>query len=416
MHLENRVLIIDDSHYDLSRIENVYVVGAGKAVLSMGLGVIEVLNNYHLKGTLITKHKKPELVSLLPEKIRIFQGAHPIPSGASVDAAKEIAAMLKESNEDDFVICLISGGGSSLMTLPHKHLGLEAIQSLTSALLISGADIEEINTIRKHVDRIKGGGMLELIWPSSSVTLILSDVIGDSLSMIASGPTVFDPTTFTDAYNVLKKYHLEEKIDSKILKHIREGCEGSIPETIKPGSKFLEKNINKVIGSLSIAADAAMDRAKELGFDVEIISTTMTGEAKEAGVYLGRILKKLVLSEKPVRKPTCFIAGGETTVTVHGDGKGGRNQELALSAAIEIDGLENCMLITLATDGEDGPTDAAGAIVMGDTLKKGGKFGLDAKQYLENNDSYHFFDRIGSLLRTGPTGTNVNDLAFLIVF
>ena len=397
-------------------IENKYLIGVGKAVLPMAKGALMFLGNGEIKGTLIAKHKNQDLIQQFPRSILITQGAHPVPDESSVEAARKLIESLSDSKENDLVICLISGGGSALMTYPHSQISLPSIQQLTKELLKSGADINEMNTIRKHVDQVKGGGLLRHIWPSHSITLILSDVIGDSVTMIASGPTAPDPTTYKDALGIIKKYSLLARIDKSIVDHLQNGFEGKVPETVKPGDKILEKNSNVIVGSITHAAEAARRKAKDLGFVANIVTTTMTGEAREKGKEIGEKISKMQTGENDIDRPICLIYGGETTVTIQGNGKGGRNQELALAAAIEIDGLRNCYVITLATDGEDGPTDAAGAVISGNTLIKARKMGLEANEYLEKNDSYHFFEKINALIKTGPTGTNVNDLTLAFLF
>ena len=399
-----------------SDIQNIYLIGVGKAVLPMANGVIAFFGYRKVRGALITKHIDQKLVQIFPPDVSVIRGAHPVPDDSSIASARKIVHSVNDSSENDLVVCLISGGGSSLMTLPYEKISLSSIQNLTKELLESGADINEINTIRKHVDRIKGGGLLQHVWPSHSITLILSDVIGDSITMIASGPTAADPTTYKDAMNILEKYGLLFKVDESIVNHLIDGTEGNAPETVKPGEKVLEKNSNVIVGSIAHAANAALQKAKELGFNAEIVTTSLTGEARVRGKQIGERISELREQKNDTDRPICLIYGGETTVTITGDGKGGRNQELALSAAKEIDGRENCYVITLATDGEDGPTDAAGALVSGDTFKSARKVGLDAEEFLNNNDSYHFFERIGSPIKTGPTGTNVNDLTLGFVF
>jgi glycerate 2-kinase len=412
----NDLLLISETEISLTNIRNIKVIGVGKAVLPMALGISDILNEDITVGVLITKHFDPEIQSKLNKNIKVLLGSHPIPTNLSVVSTGMMLNLLKEGTANDLVIGLISGGGSALMTYPVKEIGLEGMQTVTSLLLKCGATIQEINTIRKHLDLVKGGGLLKCIHPANSIHLILSDVLGDPLSMIASGPTSADPTTYQDCLNIIKNYHIEDRADPKILTFLRDGALGLHEETLKDGNPLLKESKNFIIGSLSIAVNEAADQAKKLGYEVKILTTSLIGEAKVVGKDLGIKLRNVVAEREKKSKPICLIAGGETTVTVTGKGKGGRNQELALSAAQELDGMDNCALISFATDGEDGPTDAAGGIVTGSTINTGNKMDLNANEFLKNNNSYEYLDKAGGLIRTGPTGTNVNDIVLLFAF
>jgi glycerate 2-kinase len=302
------------------------------------------------------------------------------------------------------------------MTLPVEGLNLADVKSLTDTLLRCGATINEINAVRKHLSQIKGGNLARLVYPAEIVSLILSDVVGNPLDVIASGPTVPDPTTFADAYGIIEKYGLLEELLRPIVERLQRGKEGLIAETPKEGDEVFTQTYNLLIASNEVAAEAATTRAEELGFHSLLLSTFVEGEAREVAKVFAAIAKEILHSGRPVPRPACVVAGGETTVTVRGNGLGGRNQEMALSAALEIAGLEDVMIIPLATDGTDGPTDAAGAIADGSTLRRAQEAGLSASQYLADNDSYQFFQQLGDLLITGPTNTNVNDLTFTFVF
>jgi glycerate-2-kinase len=343
-------------------------------------------------------------------------GSHPIPSEKSVDATSAMLEVLKKTTTNDLVIGLISGGGSALMTYPVEQVGLAGLQNVTSLLLKSGATIEEMNTIRKHLDLVKGGGLVKHISPARSYHLILSDVLGDPLSMIASGPTSADSTTFEDCLEIINKYGINKLMDDKAMAFLKDGAAGLKEETIKEGNTILKDHQNLIIGSLSIAANAAYKQAISAGFDAKIITTSLRGEAREIGAKLACQLVELVKNKKPDEKPICLIAGGETTVTVKGKGKGGRNQELALAAAQILNGINNCAMITFATDGEDGPTDAAGGYVTGETIGTGVIMNLDSQEFLDNNDAYEYLEKVGGLIKTGPTGTNVNDLVLMFAF
>jgi glycerate 2-kinase len=270
-----------------------------------------------------------------------------------------------------------------------------------------------MNAIRKHVDQVKGGGLARLIHPAQLVTLVLSDVIGSPLDVIASGPTTADPSTFNDAWNVIQKYRLAEKMPASIRSWLEAGIQGVNPETVKAGDLCLRTVQNLIVSSNYQAAQAAVETARQEGFDCQLLSTFLSGEARQAGNFMAGILHQMASSGQPVVRPGCIVLGGETTVTLHGPGLGGRNLETALGAVRGMAGLERVLLVTLATDGEDGPTDAAGAVVTGETFRRGTDLGLNPGDFLERNDSYPYFERLGDLIRTGPTGTNVNDLAFL---
>ncbi len=413
--LDGDQLMIANHRFDLSEIENFFLIGAGKAVLPMAQGVLAHINSQPLKGHLITKHLESNMTIDFPKGIVITKGDHPVPSKKSVQATHKLVRLLGSSKKEDLVICLLSGGGSALMTLPGEGIKLEHVKQITEQLLQSGASIDEINIIRKHIDRVKGGGLLKSIYPAKSVSLILSDVLGNEITSIASGPTAADPSTFQDAKEIIEKYHLESKVNQAIIRHMRKGINKMIPETVKEADSILLNHDNVIIGSLYTAATAAVKTAKKLGFKTDLLSLNMMGEARDVGSYLGNLLKNIAW-EKKSSKPFCLVGGGEPTVTIKGKGKGGRNQEVALSAAIEIHGVENCVFISLATDGEDGPTDAAGGIVTGDTIKSGLLLGFDATSFLNDNNSYHFLEKTKSLIRIGPTGTNVNDLYLLIAY
>ena len=416
MNILGNDLYIFGKKIDLNKIDDIYVVGVGKAVIPMAKAVIDKIGNRITSGLLISKHQIEKKNRGFEEKIQILYGGHPIPNQKSIKSTKKLISFLKKVNENDLIINLISGGGSALMTLPYEGIILDDIKHLTNILLKSGATIQEINTIRKHVDKIKGGGLARMTYPTRMETLILSDVLGDQISMIASGPTSMDETTYTDAWEIIYKYNIKNEIPESIINHLTKGMQGEAQETVKYGDDVMKKITNNVIGSLVTAITAAEKAAKESGYNTVILSTKLIGEAREVGKVLGSILSNMVESDNLIKKPACVIAGGETTVTIFGNGKGGRNQELALGAIGQIDNLRDCCLISIATDGEDGPTDAAGAFVTGRTKSRAKEKGLDHEQYLANNDAYNFFKITNNLLKIGPTGTNVNDLQLLFVF
>jgi glycerate 2-kinase len=410
--LSDETLRIGLRTYDLGCYRNIYVIGGGKAGGSMAQAIEDILGERVTAGLVNVKYG----YGAETEIVRLNEAGHPIPDAAGMAGTKQMAELARQATDEDLVLCLISGGGSALMTLPSEGITLADTKSLTDAFLRCGATINEINAVRKHLSQIKGGNLARLAYPAEIVSLILSDVVGSPLDVIASGPTVPDTTTFADAYGVIEKYDLLEELPRPIVERLRRGKEGLIPETPKESDESFTRTYNLIIASNEVAAEAATTKAKELGFHTLLLSTFVEGEAREVARVFAAIAKEILHSGCPVPRPACLVAGGETTVTVCGSGLGGRNQEMALSAALEIAGLEDVMIIPLATDGTDGPTDAAGAIADGSTVRRAQEAGLSATQYLANNDSYHFFQQLGDLLITGPTNTNVNDLTFTFVF
>lgn len=414
--LEGDSLRIGRRSYDLSSYERIFVVGGGKAGSPMVVAIEEILGQRITAGLVNVKHGylPPEAAGV--RRVEIVEAGHPTPDEAGRRGAERMVEMLSSLTEKDLVLCLISGGGSALMTLPQPAISLADVQALTEALLRCGATINEINAVRKHVSRIKGGQLARLIHPAQVVSLILSDVVGNPLDVIASGPTVPDTTTFAQAYGVLEKYDLLDKVPTSIVEHLAAGVAGKIAETPKEGDAVFATVYNLIVGSNEIAARAALNRAQELGFNTQLLSTYVEGEAREVAKVLAAVAKEMAKSGQPIPRPACLVVGGETTVTVTGEGKGGRNQEMALAAALALEGWEEVMVVTLATDGTDGPTDAAGAVATGETIAWAKELGLDPEEYLANNDSYHFFEALEELIVTGPTNTNVNDLAFVFAF
>jgi glycerate 2-kinase len=414
--LSGQTLHIGERTYDWGRFRHIYVIGGGKAGGSMAQAIEQVLGQRVTAGLVNVKYG----YGAETEIVHLNEAGHPLPDADGVAGTKQIAELARQATEADLVICLISGGGSALMTLPAEGITLADVKSLTDALLRCGATINEINAVRKHLSQIKGGNLARLAHPAEIVSLILSDVVGNPLDVIASGPTVADTTTFAYAYGVIEKYGLLEELPRSIVERLRRGKDSLIPETPKEGDAAFTRTHNLIIASNEVAAEAALVKAEGLGFHTLLLSTFVEGEAREVAKVFAAMAKEILHSGHPVPRPACVVAGGETTVTVRGSGLGGRNQEMALSAALEIAGLEDVMIIPLATDGTDGPTDAAGAIADGSTLQRASlllqEVGLSAAKFLADNDSYHFFQRLGDLLITGPTNTNVNDLTFVFVF
>jgi len=396
---EGRDLIAADRRYDLDAYGRVFVIGGGKAAVPMASAVADVLGGRVSRGAVVTKYDHARGWSA--PGFCVVEAGHPVPDENSVRGAQAVVELAEEAGPGDLVICLISGGGSALLTRPAPGLTLDDFQAVTDALLRSGATIDEMNAVRKHCSAIKGGNLARLAAPADLVTLILSDVVGDPLDVIASGPTVPDSTSVDDAREVLARYGVEEP---RVLR-----------ETPKPGDAAFEGVQNVVVGSNRTAAAAAVDEARSLGYEALLLGTYVEGEAREVAKVAAALAKGLRAHGDPLSPPACLVWGGETTVTVRGEGKGGRNQELALAAALALDGWPDVFIMALATDGTDGPTDAGGAVVTGETMTRARELGLDARAALEANDSYHFFEPLGDLIRTGPTGTNVNDLLFILV-
>jgi hydroxypyruvate reductase len=409
---DGNTLRVGDRSYDLAAYRRVIVVGAGKASGPMARAAEEVLGDRIDAGWVNVKYGYTDAT----QRIHLHEAGHPLPDENGVDGTGKIVELLAGAGESDLVLCLISGGGSALMMLPEEGISLADYQALTEALLRSGATINQINTIRKHVEQVKGGRLAQLAAPAEIVTVVLSDVVGNPLDFIASGPTVPDTTTFADALGVLREFGLEDQIPSSVQNWLRRGERGEVPDTPKPGDPLFQTAATIVIGSNDIAAEAALAEARRLGFTAHLLTTFLEGEARDMGKLAAALAKELIIRGQPAAAPACLILGGETTVTVRGQGKGGRNQEIALSAAIAMAGLERALVVALATDGSDGPTDAAGGMVDGQTLARAAQRGLDARGALANNDSYAFLRDVGDLLVTGPTNTNVNDLLFVFSF
>ncbi len=397
--------------FDLKRFDRIFLAGTGKASNSMAGAIEEILGDHLTKGLITTKYGH-----LLPLKqTQIIEAGHPIPDRSGYEGARKIQRLLKESGPDDLVIFLLSGGGSALLPFPTDGIDLKEKQEATQLLLDSGADIKEINTVRKHISRMKGGWVAKWAYPSTVIAFILSDVVGDQLDAIGSGPTVPDPSTFEEALEILKKYDLLNEVTPSIRKYLRSGKEGKAEETPKPGEAVFEKVSNILIGSNILALREAKREAESLGFHALILSSSIEGETREASRFHTAVAKEVISSGNPVPRPACILSGGETTVTIKGKGRGGRNQEFALAGALEISGIEKIVLLSGGTDGTDGPTDASGALADHTTVQRAKTMGLNPAAHLENNDAYPFFQKLGDLLITGPTHTNVMDVRIILV-
>jgi glycerate 2-kinase len=414
--------VLVEQHLD--RISAVYregnyrqllLVSFGKAAYLMAKAVADEFSANISRGIVLTKYGHLPPTGLLVQ-IDYREAGHPVPDAAGVKITTQVIEALKEADEQTLVVCLISGGGSALLVAPHENITLVEKQQVTQLLLKAGADIQELNTVRKHISRIKGGRFAELAYPARILSLILSDVIGDPLDVIASGPTSPDQTTFADALQVIQRHGLVDKIPTKVMEILIRGDKGEIPETPKAGNPVFQKVENIIIGSNRKAIKMAKEKASALGYQVVVLSSELKGEARDAGTWLAR---EAIHRQRRCREThcgrLCLLAGGETTVTVKGDGLGGRNMELALAFALELKGTAGITLLSAGTDGTDGPTDAAGAIVDGETLMEAAAKGFDPEDFLTRNDSYSFFNGIGGLMITGPTGTNVMDIQIILI-
>jgi hydroxypyruvate reductase len=397
--------------YPLESFRHIYAISAGKAAVSMARAVVEVLGDKLTGGLVIAPRIGPD--SLGP--LRVVSAGHPIPDQNGLLAAEECLRLAEKAGQDDWVWVLLSGGASALLPAPVKGVTLKDKQRVTGMLLKSGAVIDEINIVRKHLSRIKGGGLAGKIHPASSLTLILSDVLGNDLSVIASGPTAPDPSTFNDALSVLKKCRLLNRVPQAVRRHLVMGARGRHPETPKAGDPIFRTVQHLIIGDNRRSVEAAVAQARALGFQTLILTTRLQGEAREIGRVFGAIAHEIHHFGRPFPRPACILAGGELTVTVKGPGLGGRAQEFALAAALSIAGLPKTAVIGFGTDGLDGPTESAGAVADGTTVERALKAGLDPAETLEQNNAYPFFKNLGDLILTGPTGTNVNDLYLLLM-
>lgn len=381
----------------LEEIDRVLVLAFGKASVSMARAIVSILGDLPIDGIVVSND--PEDVPHLD----VVRAAHPVPDETSVSAARRLTDAAATVGPRDVVLVAISGGGSALLTLPAGGLSLNDLAATTSLLLRCGASIQELNTVRKHLSAVKGGRLAGIVAGAAAVvTLVVSDVVGDDLTVIASGPMVPDHTTFAEALAVLERFDLRQVVPARVVEHLTAGAEGRVPETVNDERVFATQSI-ELVATAKKAAEGALERARALGWDATVASTDVTGEAREVA---GRI----VASASHLRPGEMLIYAGETTVTVDGDGRGGRNQELALAAALGLAGDGGVVILSAGTDGIDGVTEAAGAFADGGTVERGRDLGLDATEYLRRHDSYSYLSAVGDVIVTGPTGTNVGDL------
>ena len=416
VRMEHDHLLVAGETYDLAEFERVIVVGAGKATARMALALETLIGNKIAAGLIVVKDGHTAPLTIIDQ----VEAAHPVPNQAGIAGTQRILDMASVADEKTLVIGLISGGASALMIAPVEGVTLQDKQETTRLLLNAGANIFELNAVRKHLSRVKGGRLAEASFPARLVTLIVSDVIGDPLDVIASGPTSPDNSTFAEAWAVIEKFGLLEKLPARVADYLQRGIAGRVVETVKENDACLTRTRNVIVAGINQALAAAQLRSTQLGYSARIISDTLQGDADDTARLLAQAARDELAGMEPEQRH-CLLYGGETTVTVHGNGKGGRNQQLALVFGLEVDGLHGVAMLSAGTDGTDGPTDAAGAMVDGDTIEQAKKLGIDPQHYLGNNDSYAFFDKLDSEsgtrchFKTGPTGTNVMDIQIVLL-
>ena len=409
--LDGSRLSIGPTAFDLARIRRLVVLGAGKASGAMAQVLEEILDDWIVQGLVVVN----DGYGVRTERIRLVEAGHPLPDARGLQAARGLLKLARDARADDLVITLVSGGGSALTPAPVPPITLGDKQALTHELLLAGATINELNAVRKHCSQLKGGQLAKAAAPAPVLSLILSDVIGDPLDVIASGPTAPDETTYAEALAILDQFGLRGRVPASVQIHLERGARGEIPETPKPADPIFRRVTNHVIGNNHVVVEAAEVKARQLGFNTHLLSRSFQGEAREMARQFADLVREIRAHGSPVPPPACVIAGGETTVTVRGKGKGGRCQEFCLASALSLEGMRDVVVLAAGTDGSDGPTDAAGAFADGQTVGRGRERRLDASASLEENDSHRFFSSVGDLVITGPTNTNLLDLYLLLV-
>jgi len=411
LHLEGNSLKLADKSYNLDDYKKILVSGVGNYSVHMSQAVEKILGERLHRGMVLTRYT----LGFTLEKVETTEAGFPIPDQSGVTGTNDLKAFLEAAGKDTLLILLISKGAPSLSTVPVEGVNLADKLKATSLLRKSGADIRELYTVQKHLSASKGGQIAKAGYPATMPTLILSDLLDDDLSLICSGLTVPDETTYEEAREVLQKYELIDRLPKTVLEHIDAGVKGQRDETPKPGDKIFDKVDNVIVASNSIALKSAQETAKTLGYNSMIFPAFLQGEAKEMGTKLSELVRQVKTAGKPVSPPACLIFGGETTVTKKGRGRGGANQEVALGTAIELAGIENFLLLQSSTSGTDGDSDVSGAIVDGGTTERCKKLGLDPQAHLANNDSYSLFRQTEETFVTGPTDTDVMDIGIILV-
>jgi len=406
------ILKIRDREFSLSGFKRIVVAGAGKASAHMAEALEEKLGDRISDGLVITKYEHATAC----KNIRIREAGHPVPDKNTIEATRELLELVESAEADDLIIFLLSGGASALLEFLPVSISLEDLQSITESLLGCGAEIQELNTVRKHLSRVKGGQLTRAIDPATCISLIISDVIGDPLDAIGSGPTAPDPTTFEDTWSIIQKYDLTDQLPESVVRHFGSGRSSQIPDTVKPGDPHLKRIHNIVLGNNMLALDAAEKIASQAGYSTLVLTGRLQGEARTTAKSVAQNVRESLAGDGVVNRPACLLFGGETTVTLRGDGKGGRNQEFALAAMVALEDVtDSFVLLSCGTDGTDGPTDAAGAIISPYSWHLSRMANLEPRDYLSNNDAYTFFQQINGLIRTGPTGTNVMDIGIVLM-
>ena len=417
VHVEGDRLVIgmegqSKTELDLTEFDRISLVGAGKATASMAGAIEELFGESIQKGMINLKYSFTEELTFT----EIIEAGHPLPDENGLRGTRKILDLLEGAGEKDMIFSLISGGASALLPHPAGDITLSEKREITRALLACGASIDEINAVRKHISCSKGGQMARAAFPATIVNLMLSDVVGDKMDVIASGPFVPDTSTFKDIRKIFRKYDLKG-IPAAIHEHVKAGLDGKIPETPKENDRIFDRVFNFIVGSNMLALEAAGEKAKELGYETLILSSMIEGETREVARVHSAVAREIVKTGRPIPPPACIISGGETTVTIWGDGLGGRNQEFCLAACLDFVGLPpRVVMLSGGTDGNDGPTDAAGAVVDPFTVARGKDAGMDVAEFLDRNDAYHFFEKTNDLLMTGPTNTNVMDVRLVLVW
>jgi len=412
IQLQNDIIRIGEFSWDLQEYRHIYLIGAGKASAYLAREMERILGDRLFYGQVTVKYGH----AIPCRRVRVMEAGHPLPDENSLEATAQILQLVQTTGSQDLVFCLLSGGGSTLLEKLPEGISLNDLRKTYQLLLGCGADITEMNSVRKHLSLVKGGQLARAIAPACCVNLIVSDVMDDALDSIASGPTVADLSTFQIAWQVMEKYQLVEKVPITVQQYLQKGLQGKIPETLKAADPIFEKVQSVILGNNREALEMAQTTARACGFNTLLLTTRLQGESRQVAKVLAAVVKEIVANNLPLPRPACLLLGGETTVTLSGTGEGGRNQELVLAALLAMQDVQSDYLImSCGTDGTDGPTDAAGGMVFPEIWNSARQKNLDPATFLENNDAYHFLDHTGGLVKTGPTGTNVMDIVLALV-